>query len=355
MKEQSIERPSAEDLLDDWTSTSDQLQQGWRGHVEITAGDAKLTIADAFCGGGGVSEGAGQAGFAVVVSFDHKGKKIVTHQLNFPDCNSIRCSVNEFIERFKDRRLQVDVLHLSPPCQPYSAANTRPNEAKNDQNQAPLFACADVIRSLRPRIVTIEETPGILKRHPEWFNALVQQLSELGFSLRWATLRCADFGVPQKRERLIIIAAAPGEDLPSFPKPTHEVGTVTIQTVLDAVRAEPGLTHHDTRTHSRWARKEPYDARCLANTITCGGGENYHPSGLRPFTMRELACLQTFPTSYEFPDFGLTELREQIGNAVPPLMMKAILESIKQSLLQSDEGRVMRLRGPEVIDLTGMD
>lgn len=92
--------------------------------------------------------------------------------------------------------------------------------------------------------------------------------------------------------------------------------------------------------------KPPFDPHTLAKTITCGGGQgNYHPSGLRQYTPREFAALQTFPSRYRFgrteegKEFYTTELREQIGNAVPPLVAKAVLGSVAKSLRESDMRR----------------
>lgn len=79
----------------------------------------------------------------------------------------------------------------------------------------------------------------------------------------------------------------------------------------------------------------PFDANQPARTVTCSGGElNYHPSGRRGFTNREFACLQTFPMGYRF---GPREIRKQIGNAVPPILARAIYREILRSLRKTDE------------------
>jgi DNA (cytosine-5)-methyltransferase 1 len=86
----------------------------------------------------------------------------------------------------------------------------------------------------------------------------------------------------------------------------------------------------------KWSRdwRLPYDGRQLAKTLTCSGGEgNYHPSGLRSFTRREVACLQTFPMDFQFTD---KNVRKQVGNAVPPALAKAMYEQIIASLRETD-------------------
>jgi len=133
----------------------------------------------------------------------------------------------------------------------------------------------------------------------------------------------------------------PGEKLPEMPKPTHGIpgsglhDLVTIDHIISSIPL--GALDHDVegaRNRGLQRYKPPFDANQQAKTITCGGGDNYHPSGTRGFTHREFACLQTFPLSFRF---GPREVRKQIGNAVPPLLAKAIYGEIIRSLQQTDE------------------
>jgi DNA (cytosine-5)-methyltransferase 1 len=101
----------------------------------------------------------------------------------------------------------VDVLHMSPPCQPFSAAHTIPSEMQDEINQAALLSVGHLLEKIRPRIATIEETEGLINRHVEWFSALINIFITLGYSVRWKVVRCQDYGVPQQRKRLFIIAA----------------------------------------------------------------------------------------------------------------------------------------------------
>ena len=83
-------------------------------------------------------------------------------------------------------------------------------------------------------------------------------------------------------------------------------------------------------------RRPLYNGNILARTITCNGGiGNYHPSG-RPYTIRELACLQTLPFWHDFSHLGITAARRQIGNMVPPLLAKAMFQTIIRSLKETD-------------------
>jgi DNA (cytosine-5)-methyltransferase 1 len=88
---------------------------------------------------------------------------------------------------------------------------------------------------------------------------------------------------------------------------------------------------------ARWASlgwRQPYNPHQPARTLTCNGGEaNYHPSGKRTFTCREVACLQTFPVDFEF---SKSNIRRQIGNAVPPKFAEAVFREIRRSLRETD-------------------
>ena len=79
--------------------------------------------------------------------------------------------------------------------------------------------------------------------------------------------------------------------------------------------------------------RRPADPPSFAKTITCSGGDNYHPSGERQFTHREFACLQTFPLDHRFCGVGV---KKQIGNAVPPMLAKAIFREIIKELERTD-------------------
>jgi DNA (cytosine-5)-methyltransferase 1 len=130
--------------------------------------------------------------------------------------------------------------------------------------------------------------------------------------------------------------------LPSFPVATYgELGSGLLpqRTIYDAIWDIPdGADDHDVAgalIRSALNHRTPFSPHSLARTITCGGGEgNYHPSGKRSYTNRELACLQTFPLTYKFVGKGV---RKQIGNAVPPLLAKALYQSIIHSLRETDE------------------
>ena len=143
----------------------------------------------------------------------------------------------------------------------------------------------------------------------------------------------------------------PGETLPPFPKPTHgdsKSGLKPYNTIADMIfdRTLPyHPIHHDTNRRFRYGPKVPLSANVFAKTMTCGGGVgNYHPSGLRDYTIREYACLQTFPVTHSFSNNCKTHAKMQIGNAVPPMLAKTLFKAVIKSLRESDEKRAALVR-----------
>ncbi|KAJ4865251.1 c-5 cytosine-specific DNA methylase domain-containing protein [Trichoderma breve] len=281
--------------------------------------EQKYTFFDSFSGAGGVSRGAQSSGFKL-----------------------FKMSVDEFIRDTKDRLMRVDVLHLSPPCQYFSPAHTR-ESVHDETNIFALFGCRELINKLRPRLVTLEQTFGIThERHHQYLRGLIGDYTQLGYSVRWKVVRLCTWGLAQDRKRLIILAAAPGEKLPPFPKPTHsENGTgglqpffTTIRKAIGSIRAGDDLHNLDTVKYYR-PRRAPLDPDRLAGTITTGGSEVYYPDGTRDFTLREYACIQGFPKCHKFIGTK-TSIRRQIGNAFPSNTVRVLYRHLEDWLLQQD-------------------
>lgn len=139
---------------------------------------------------------------------------------------------------------------------------------------------------------------------------------------------------------MLICVTRPGERLPNFPPPTHSKdgsnGLKKWVTILEAISGIPDdAPDHDLEGAAFPAgTRTPYDGNVLAKCITTSGGiGNYHPSGKRNFTIREYACLQTFPLDHKF--IG-SYVKRQIGNAVPPRFAKILFRHIKHQLEERD-------------------
>ena len=169
--------------------------------------ERRYTLGDAFCGGGGVSSGGQMAGFRVEEAFDKDRDAVATYRLNFPHARCHCVSVYNFVTSI-NRTHKYDHLHMSPPCAPFSPLHNRPFPNDED-NQAAFLAVEMLLRKTTPRTVTLEETFGLTRgvENLEWFTALIQIFTRLGFSVRWNVFNFLDFGVSQPRRRLIIFAS----------------------------------------------------------------------------------------------------------------------------------------------------
>ncbi|KAL1955818.1 hypothetical protein VTO42DRAFT_8057 [Malbranchea cinnamomea] len=293
------------------------------------------TFGDGFCGAGGVSRGAEQAGLKIQWGFDYCHKAMETYRMNFPTATGWTCEVSDFLTNDPDE-IRVDILHFSPPCKTFSPAKTVA-AATDDANEACIFSTRELLDRVKPRIATMEETPGLQERHKEFLNATIHNFVDLGYSLRWKVLDCQDYGVPQRRKRLVIIGSGPGEILPTFPPATHgppESGLLPYRTIFDAISGlASNAPNHEIDRCIYDVPKPPFNPHTFAKTVTCNGGENYHPSGTRTYTHREAACLQTFPLEHRFCGVGVLK---QIGNAVPPMLAKAIFRQVVKQLERTD-------------------
>ncbi|KAL8805619.1 MAG: hypothetical protein Q9182_001884 [Xanthomendoza sp. 2 TL-2023] len=255
--------------------------------VETSKGH-RYTFGDAFCGAGGASRGAKEAGYRVEWGFDSDLAAIQAYSENFFAARCEATPADIFVSSIDDN-FRVDVLHLSPPCQPYSPAHTRPG--RNDEaNQATFFAVGEIIKKTKPRVVTLENTFGLAERWPEWLNAMVCLFTALGFSIRWRVFNLAD----------------PGEKLPVYPQPTFGPGLIPFTTINDAIQKIPlGFADHDLEGVAR-RNLPPYDGDVpLRNCITTGGSLDVHPSGMRSFTNRDMT-----------PEKSFKELKGEVSSAL---------------------------------------
>ncbi|KAF4433799.1 DNA (cytosine-5-)-methyltransferase [Fusarium acutatum] len=305
----------------------------------------QYTIFDSCSGAGGVSRGALMAGFKVRYALDKAPEVWDTYQANFPETELFKMSLDQFLSSVQTSHMRVDVLHFSPPCQFFSPAHTHASE-HDDANIFALYGCNQLLKKLRPRIITVEQTFGLTHdRHEEYFNGFLGDFTQHGYSIRWRVIRLCTWGAAQDRRRLIIIAAAPGERLPTFPQATHSQeganGLLPYNSIGKALRSiRAGDDLHDLdNVHCFDPPRAPYNPERLAGTITTGGSDFYYPDGSRKLTLREYASLQGFPKSHQFLGTK-TSIKRQIGNAFPPNTVRVLYKHLEQWLLNEDRMRL---------------
>jgi site-specific DNA-cytosine methylase len=304
------------------------------------------TYASGFCGLGGDVTGATIAGCKVQFAWDHWQTACETLQKNHPKVH-VRCAEHDKVfDIFPGYWL--DILHLSCPCQFFSACHTRAGK-NDDANSAALLATGAHVEEFRPLVLTMENTSNLKgPTHKIWLDGVVSDLVDRGYNIQWRVVQFLDYGLPASRKRLIMFASRKEIPIPDFPKPSHGPpgsGRRPYATIFDALHAIP----EDAAQHlsmAKWfpTRKPPYDphiqAKCLTTTKNDGGGNMpYHWSGRRDFTPRDRAKLQGFQLNYILSGTEADQVK-LLGNAVPPSVWSLFVGSIMKTLADWRAGRI---------------
>ena len=178
---------------------------------------------DLFSGAGGMSLGFEQAGFDVVAAVEIDPVHAAVHKFNFPDCAVIPRSVTDVSG--EDIRAEagigdrtVDVVFGGAPCQGFSLMGQR---ALDDPRNALVKDFVRLVRELDSNYFVFENVKGLtVGKHRKFLFELIEEFEEIGYSVQrdWRVLNAAEYGVPQDRQRLILMGAKKGRSLPDYPK-----------------------------------------------------------------------------------------------------------------------------------------
>ena len=320
-------------------------------------GQSQMTFVDLFCGAGGLSKGLEMAGLQGICGLDWFNEACMTYNRNFdhPFINGdIKDPENK--KKFYDTvRQQLNGRKLSIvaggfPCQGFSMAG---NRIVDDPRNSLYKELIEIVVELQPDFVICENVKGLrtmLKGLVE--KKILADFNQIGYDMTVTTLCAADYYTPQKRERVIFIGNRKG--LRNFhPKPILSPGEyiTTGQAIGDLIDhpVDPEFNHVPTvhrpdmakrimetpegeslyKGYSDAWKKCPWDApSCTIKENH--GGVNLHPKLPRVLTAREMARLQSFPDDFIFEGKKNKQL-VQIGNAVPPLLGKAIGLAVRLS------------------------
>jgi DNA (cytosine-5)-methyltransferase 1 len=336
------------------------------------------TAIDLFCGSGAVTLGLKDAGFRVVGAVDFDPIACSTYRANHPEVSLIEDDIKTvspdiFLEGVNGN---LDLLVVCAPCQPFSNRNR--NRSNKDDRAGLVLEAIRFTGALQPKMVFFENVPGLGKQPV--FMKLAQSLADLGYKLSEPRqVDAADLGVPQRRQRMILVAAKDEKLLHA----ANEIIFVPRRTVREAIEGLPvppvgiesvvGDALHYARVHApitiERLRYIPFDGGsrdslpdhlqlachkklaksslypdsygrlkwdAVAPTLTTGcsdltKGRYAHPEQHRAITLREAARLQSFPDNYLFVG-NASQIATQIGNAVPPRMMSGIARTLRLSL-----------------------
>lgn len=223
-------------------------------------------VIDLFSGCGGLSLGFEEAGFDVVAAVEIDPVHSAVHEYNFPYSKAICADVrnltgDEIRKRANLSKIDVDVVVGGAPCQGFSLIGKR---SFDDPRNQLVLHYVRLVSEICPKFCVFENVKGLtLGKHVQFLNDLIDELKNIGYNvlLPYKVLNASDFGVPQNRERLIIIAARHDQKLPAYPTPLCEKVTIrdAIADLPDADQFDELLTDDSVNyvwdTRSSYARK----------------------------------------------------------------------------------------------------
>lgn len=341
-----------------------------------------LTAVDLYSGSGAVTAALKRRHFRVVAAVDNDPVACATYRQNHPTVRmieqDIRCVNPDDIRRIDLQRRNLDLLVVCAPCQPFSLQNRK----KGCDDRARLILQAGrFAKILQPRLIFFENVPGLASpRHNRILKRLATELGEDYVLGQPERIDAADYGVPQRRVRCILLASRKTLP-PTLPEPTtppHE--RVTVRKTIERLRSlrsgesDPKDHLHAARNHqdialkrlaavpkdggSRSSLPRKLELAChvqvgsakfsdvygrmkwddVAPTLTTGctditRGRFAHPRDNRAITLREAALLQTFPRRYLFSG-SAGEIQTQIGNAVPVFLIDALVPTLRDGIIR---------------------
>ena len=331
-----------------------------------------IALADFFSGCGGTTRGFADAGISPLLAVDWDRDAVTTFRLNFPGTPVIERDIREVRvadvgELLRPASESVMLFAGCAPCQPFAGHRQQP--PAQDSRSFLLIEFLRFVTALNPELIFVENVPGMQRVSASEgpFADFVEELRST-HHVSYGTVCSADYGVPQTRRRLVLLASRLGPI--SLPEPTHGPATgcprstvrewIGSLPAITAGQAESGISSHramrlselnleriratpeggdrrdwpdrlwpnchrdgfnghtDVYGRLRWDKPAPaLTTRC----ISYSNGRFGHPTQDRALSAREAARLQTFPPSFEFSG-GLTSQARQIGNAVPVILAR---------------------------------
>ena len=340
----------------------------------------KISAVDLFCGAGGLTYGLRQAGIQVEAGIDIDEQARYAYEANNPGSQFHNWDLTS--KHYSDvKRLfapnQYKLLAGCAPCQPFSKLTSKEKNSHNNWGLLKHFS--HFINKILPEFVTMENVPELVSRGKDMFNQFIVTLRDNEYSIDWKIVNCCDYGVPQSRKRLVLLASRLNEI--SIPDGIYQRSDQwkTVRATIerlpplkagdedpsDRMHSAPKLsalnlkrlrvTKHDGGTRHDWPSdlvldchkkisgqsygcnygRMWWDKPAPTMTTHCtgiGNGRFGHPNQDRTITPREAMLFQSFPKSYEFWPVkekpNRIAIQRMIGNAVPPKLAKALGKAI---------------------------
>lgn len=339
---------------------------------------SQYTAIDLFSGAGGLHIGFEREGFDIKLCIDNNDLVERTHKRNFPNIPIINRDINEVptdeIKSYLSND-KVDIIIGGPPCQGFSTIGKRVSSnpekrAKKDPRNELVITYARIIKELQPKFIVMENVKGILTLDQgAYLQNVMNILKEAGYDAQYKLINMADYGVPEIRERVIIIGNRIGLPV-TFPKPDHsdnpDDNLPAWENCWDVIKDLEGMPDTPEFNHVALKHTEknierykliPEGGRLPENQLSPelyrkNFGNTYkrlsrtrpaltmvpgndafpiHPTLNRSLTVREAARIQTFPDSMIF-EGNRRQQGHQVGNAVPPVFSQKLAEFIIQQI-----------------------
>ncbi len=346
-----------------------------------------VAVIDLFCGIGGLSHGFVKENFKVVAGIDIDNTCKYSFETN-NNSTFISKSVSDILKEEINKlfgKTKHKILVGCAPCQPFSSYTFKDGE-KNDNNKWKLlYEFARLVKETEPDVISMENVSQLInfKKAPI-FEDFLNSLRELGYFVHYEVVNCPDYGIPQNRKRLVLLASKLGEikliskthnkenyvtvkdaigklpeikdgevykkDRLHFARKLSPLNKKRIQKTpyggswkdwsddlkLECHKKESGKSYPSVYGRMKWEEPSP---TMTTHCIGYGNGRFGHPEQDRAISLREASLLQTFPIDYKFFDekeefFSSVVIARQIGNAVPVRLGEVVAKSIKEHLKQ---------------------
>lgn len=380
-----------EQPINKWDKSIEVEENGyyWKGEPIITKGDfqpnGNPVVVELFCGCGGTSVGFEMAGFQIAIGADILRPAIETFRNNHQGVSTILGDIHKVTpQQIKDmlNGVQVDVLIGGVPCQGFSLNNRKRHEG--DKRNKLYLEFIRFVEALHPRAIVLENVSG-MKSTGDIVNIIERDLSAAGgMVVKSQMLYAPDYGVPQSRTRLLFVGVQGQEfDFSKIVKTHGPETSVPYNTVGDAISDLPSLksnesadkytqkpktefqklmrqnvksdqlTNHQAPNHpadviemiastkqgaplyEKYHQRIRLSLKEMSPTQVSGGirpsFQFGHPTDARGLTIRERCRIQSFPDNFVVSG-GIVQGRVQTGNAVPPLLARAVALAIKEYL-----------------------
>lgn len=348
----------------------------------------KVSAVDLFCGIGGLSHGLIKEDISVIAGYDIDSSCKYAYEINnnaqFIDKDVSLVTEEEINNLYQDTDIRV--LVGCAPCQPFSTY-TRSDKRFKDEKWALLYKFADIVEKVNPDVISMENVPQLTKY--DVYEDFVKKLESLGYSVDSNKVFCPDYGIPQNRTRLVLLASKLGKI--KLIEKTHskenyktvkqtighlspiEDGQTDIldplhfarklsdknknrikaskqggswrdwdqELVLKCHQKKSGSTYSGVYGRMSWSEPSP---TMTTQCIGLGNGRFGHPEQDRAISLREAALFQTFPENYKFIEdykktFSSSIIARQIGNAVPVELGAVVGRSINEHLKEYINGK----------------